>query len=562
LSSIHANFVIHDYPINFSLVDFTSITLQSTIMSLLLRFYDPNSGVVSLDGVDIRDLNIRWLRSQIGYVGQEPVLFQGSIYENIVYGLDLELLNEKDDAKKKAFMGRVIEACKSANAHKFITSFSNGYDTAVGANGVSLSGGQKQRIAIARALIKKPAVLLLDEATSALDVISEQVVQEAIDKLQQSKAQTTLVIAHRLSTIRAADKIALVKDGKIAELGTHDELLAINGHYADLVTLQLTSAADDAVIAAGDASREVAAEENKDEERGRRETDEGAVRKSEGSEIIDDAKADKSKDVKEKGQLKRKIWKLMRPFWYWIALGLFGSLLVGASFPIWGLLLAQFQSAFYLTDTDEMRAESVVTSEYFILLGVMCLVGNIVQQFSIAQAGERAATVLRSMLFESFIRREISFFDKEENGAGSLTTRLADDARKIVQATGVNLASQLQAIFTLFVAMIIGFTASWRISLVVLATFPITIFAGIISARFTVGQNFDPSGDSHGEIISSGFLHMRTVTAFSMQHRICNLYEEKTEEASRHKKRMSVPGGLALGFLNLTTYLMYSFLFW
>ena len=219
---------------------------KSTVINLLLRFYDPQAGSITLDGINIRDLNIKWLRAQIGYVGQEPVLFSGTISENISYGLDPELVSKyfQDEGKNinsdevtglkwndypKALQERIISACQLANAYEFISTFPNGFDTDVGANGVSMSGGQKQRIAIARAIVKRPSVLLLDEATSALDASSEKVVQQSIDALQQSKSQTTVVVAHRLSTIRNADKIAVVEGGVICEVGTHSELISRNG---------------------------------------------------------------------------------------------------------------------------------------------------------------------------------------------------------------------------------------------------------------------------------------------------------------------------------------------
>lgn len=167
---------------------------KSTIMNLLLRFYDPLNGSVLLDDVDIRTLNVRWLRNCMGYVGQEPVLFSGTIADNIAYGVDKQVDGAQDAYTLRC---RVEGAAKLANAHDFIMAFPQGYDTDVGANGGSMSGGQKQRIAIARALIKQPSVLLLDEATSALDAASERIVQQSIDKLQESKAQTTIIIAHR-----------------------------------------------------------------------------------------------------------------------------------------------------------------------------------------------------------------------------------------------------------------------------------------------------------------------------------------------------------------------------
>jgi ATP-binding cassette subfamily B (MDR/TAP) protein 1 len=186
---------------------------KSTAIQLMERFYDPDSGVVTLDGVDLRELNVRWLRQQIGLVGQEPVLFSGTIAENIAYG------------KPGSTPADVEQAARMANAWDFIQEFPAKFDTDVGEKGGQLSGGQKQRIAIARAMIKNPAVLLLDEATSALDTESERIVQGALDELLAKYKRTTIVIAHRLSTIRNADKIAVVDKGKIVEEGTHDELM-------------------------------------------------------------------------------------------------------------------------------------------------------------------------------------------------------------------------------------------------------------------------------------------------------------------------------------------------
>ena len=278
---------------------------KSTIMNLLLRNYDPLEGQVMMDGVDIKDLNVRWLRAQIGYVGQEPVLFSGSISDNIQRGradaVDIplkslqEIIEEHSHARNdlcpcfmdvngmsddghplhqgtqnKPSAGRkaepsanksvispsndvesglkrdtipaptehipsdVIEAAMAGNAHDFIREFTEGYDTDVGESSAMVSGGQKQRIAIARALIKRPAVLLLDEATSALDAASERVVQQSIDVLQANKTQTTIIIAHRLTTIVNADNIVVIDQGMVCEQGTHDALLRKGGLYAQL----------------------------------------------------------------------------------------------------------------------------------------------------------------------------------------------------------------------------------------------------------------------------------------------------------------------------------------
>ena len=199
---------------------------KSTVIQLLLRFYDPSTGEVLVGGKDVRTLNVKWLRQHIGVVSQEPVLFNSTIAENILYG--------KDGATQE----EVKQAAANANAHDFISKLPDGYSTLVGEGGIQLSGGQKQRIAIARALISDPKILLLDEATSALDTESESIVQQALDKA--SAGRTTIIIAHRLSTIQNADLIASVQDGRIAETGSHTELMDKKGLYYNLVVAQVS----------------------------------------------------------------------------------------------------------------------------------------------------------------------------------------------------------------------------------------------------------------------------------------------------------------------------------
>lgn len=200
---------------------------KSTVASLLLRLYDPVSGRITLDGHDIRDLETHWLREQVGIVSQEPVLFATTIAENIRYG------------RPDATQAQVEAAAKAANAHDFVVGFPEAYETVVGERGVRLSGGQKQRVAIARAILKDPRVLVLDEATSALDAESEHLVQEALDRLMRGR--TTLVIAHRLSTVKTADRVVVIQSGRVAEAGTHDELVAANGVYRRLIEHQFAS---------------------------------------------------------------------------------------------------------------------------------------------------------------------------------------------------------------------------------------------------------------------------------------------------------------------------------
>ena len=219
----------------------TSGSGKSTIVSLVERFYDPLSGVVKVDGVNLKELNVKWLRSQIGLVSQEPTLFSTTIKSNVAHGLiGTKYENTTEDEK----FSLIKEACIKANCDEFISNMPLGYDTMVGERGFLISGGQKQRIAIARAIVSNPKILLLDEATSALDTQSEDIVQDALDKAAAGKTficllvqpsyfislgRTTITIAHRLSTIKDADCIFVMGDGLVLEQGTHSELLSAQG---------------------------------------------------------------------------------------------------------------------------------------------------------------------------------------------------------------------------------------------------------------------------------------------------------------------------------------------
>jgi ABC-type multidrug transport system fused ATPase/permease subunit len=202
---------------------------KSTIVSLIPRFYDPIAGTIQVDGVDIRDYKIQSLRDQIGYVLQETVLFQGTIRDNIAYG------------RPGATEAEIMNAAKLADVDEFVARMPHGYDTMVGERGETLSGGQRQRIGIARAIIRNNPILILDEPTAALDTESESSVVKALEVLM--KGRTVITIAHRLSTIRNSDKILVLKDGIVAEQGTHDELMNLGGEYAQLYRVQFEASA-------------------------------------------------------------------------------------------------------------------------------------------------------------------------------------------------------------------------------------------------------------------------------------------------------------------------------
>jgi ATP-binding cassette subfamily B protein len=203
---------------------------KSTVINLIPRFYDVTRGTVKIDGVDVRDVTLESLRSQIGMVMQETTLFTGTIRENIAYG------------RPEATMDEIVAAAQAAEAHGFITEFADGYDTDVGERGMTLSGGQKQRVAIARALLLDPRILIMDDSTSSVDIETEYQIQQALDKLMVGR--TSFVIAQRISTVRDADAILVLEDGRIAATGSHEELMRDSAIYAEIYSSQLESEYD------------------------------------------------------------------------------------------------------------------------------------------------------------------------------------------------------------------------------------------------------------------------------------------------------------------------------
>lgn len=385
---------------------------KSTCIQLIQRFYDPQAGNVFFNGTNIKDINIKYLRERIGVVGQEPVLFGQSIYENIRYG--------REDATR----ADIEAAAAAANAAIFIKKLPKGYDTLVGERGAQLSGGQKQRIAIARALIRDPEILLLDEATSALDTASESKVQAALEKVSQGR--TTIIVAHRLSTVRRADKIVVINNGEVVESGTHQELMSIRNHYFNLVTTQMGEDDGGVLSPSGNMLKNF---DIKDE-------DEQEIKVLDDEDVDDQiGKLDKKKkrnksDPKEPSPMMG-VMRLNQPEWIQIAVGCICSVIMGCAMPIFAILFGSILEVLTSEVDEYVRENTNQYSLYFLICGIVVGIATFLQIYLFGIAGEHLTERLRGLLFSAMLKQEVSWFDDRANGTGNLCARLSGDAAAV-----------------------------------------------------------------------------------------------------------------------------------
>ncbi|XP_035174710.1 ATP-binding cassette sub-family B member 5 isoform X2 [Oxyura jamaicensis] len=508
---------------------------KSTSVQLLQRFYDPDQGEVTLDGQDIRTLNVKWLRENIGIVSQEPVLFATTIAENIRYGRE-----DISDAE-------IEQAAKEANAFDFISRLPDKFNTMVGERGAQLSGGQKQRIAIARALARNPKILLLDEATSALDTQSESIVQAALDKARTGR--TTVVIAHRLSTIRTADTIAAFEKGIVVEQGTHSELMLQKGVYYSLVMQQGCS---DNVQDDG-ASEEDEKTEDEDYEENDRSGFVGEQTLQDRSEELmvsgrssirrrsSRYKSKKCSSKKKSSEKKKKkeveeenlpavpysrILALNKPEWLYVLLGVIAAAISGGVHPAFAVIFGKIIGAFQETNAEKRSKNTLVLSLMFLLLGVITLAAYIIQGFMFGKSGEILTMRLRSLSFRALLQQEIGWYDDQKNAVGVLLTRLATDASQVKGATGSRLGLMTMTVFTLLTAIIIAFVYGWQLTLLILACIPFVIATNAASVSSVSGHaaKDQKALEEAGRISTESVENIRTVASLTREEAFYEKY--------------------------------------
>ncbi|CAI0472898.1 unnamed protein product [Linum tenue] len=521
---------------------------KSTIVSLIERFYEPESGQILIDGVDIKDFDLKWLRQQIGLVNQEPALFATSIKKNILYG--------KDDAT----MEEITHAAKLAEASSFINNLPDRFETQVGERGIQLSGGQKQRIAISRAIVKNPSILLLDEATSALDAESEKSVQEALDRAMVGR--TTVVVAHRLSTIRNADMIAVVQGGKIVEIGSHEDLIAdSNSAYASLVHLQ--EAASNQRHPSSGPTMEHQLSGKHSQELSRTRSNLGASFRSDKDSVISRAGLDGAEPAKPSTVSMRRLYAMVAPDWIYGVSGTIGAFFAGAQMPLFALGVSQALVSYYM-DWDTTRHEVKRIAILFSIASVLTVIAHAVAHLSFGIMGERLTFRVREKMFSAILQNEIGWFDDLNNNSSMLASRLATDAtllKTIVVDRSTILLQNLGLVVTSFV---IAFILNWRITLVVLATYPL-IISGHISEKLFMqgyGGNLSKVYLKANMLAAEAVSNIRTVAAFCAEDKILDLYGHELVEPSKRSFARGQIAGICYGISQFFIFSCYGLALW
>uniref|UniRef100_A0A668ALR7 ATP-binding cassette, sub-family B (MDR/TAP), member 11a n=1 Tax=Myripristis murdjan TaxID=586833 RepID=A0A668ALR7_9TELE len=500
---------------------------KSATIQLIQRFYNPKEGRVTLDGHDIRSLNVQWLRSIIGVVEQEPVLFATTIAENIRFG------------RPGVTMEEIVQATKEANAYNFIMELPQKFDTLVGEGGSQMSGGQKQRIAIARALIRNPKILLLDMATSALDNESEAVIQEALNKVQMGR--TTISVAHRLSTIKNAEVIVGFEHGQAVERGTHSELLERQGIYFTLVTLQKDGTSKVAE------STENLMKKIFPQKRGISATD--LIK----GKSISHEKIHKLSDTPPAAMTR--ILKYNQKEWPYMVLGSLGAAINGSVNPLYAILFSQILGVravyvAYITCIQKTRLFTIRICVYSIL---------VFQGYAFSWSGELLTRRLRKMGFQAMLRQEIGWFDDPRNSPGALTTRLATDA-SMVQGVRTAIGMTVNSLTSIGASFIIAFYFSWKLTLVIICFLPLIALSGVFQAKMLTGfANDDKKAmEAAGQVSSEAFANIRTIAGLGKESAFVESYEQQLESPHRSATKRGVIYGICFGFARCVIFMAYA----
>ncbi|KAK3445783.1 hypothetical protein EUGRSUZ_A01009, partial [Eucalyptus grandis] len=538
---------------------------KSTVISLIERFYDPQDGEVLIDGINLKEFQLKWIRSKIGLVSQEPVLFACSIKDNIAYG------------KEGATLEEIKAAAELANAAKFIDKLPLGLDTMVGEHGTQLSGGQKQRVAIARAILKDPRILLLDEATSALDAESERIVQEALDRIMGNR--TTVIVAHRLSTVRNADMIAVIHRGKMVEKDSHSKLLKDpDGAYSQLIRLQEVNREDEQTL--DDQNRLEITEYNR--QSSQRMLSKGST--TQASSIGNSSHhsfsvafglptglnvaeynvagpqfpATGGTEKPPKVSLRR-LACLNKPEVPVLLIGTGAAVANGMIFPILGMLISSIIKTFY-EPPHELRKDSNFWALMLLVLGITSFVAYPSRTYLFSVAGCKLIERIRLMCFKKLVHMEVGWFDEPDHSSGAIGVRLSADAASVRALVGDALAQIVQSIVSAVAGLVIAFAASWQLALIILALIPLIGVNGYVQVKFMKGFSADAKMmyEEASQVATDAVGSIRTVASFCAEKKMMRLYKKKCEGPMRTGIRQGLISGIEFGMSFFLLFCVYA----
>ena len=513
---------------------------KSTTINLIERLYEATEGKVLIDGRDIKEYDLEYLRNLIGYVQQEPVLFNTSIRDNLFFGRNeyVKTLGDPELLMK--------EACADAYAKEFIEMKQEKYDYVVGIKGGKLSGGQKQRLAIARAILCKPKILILDEATSALDNKSEKEVQAALDHISE-KSVTTVIIAHRLSTIKNADVIYALKGGKVHEKGTHKELLEKNGYYASLVKSQL---AQDELESKEENISPMQKKMSKMSSE-RKMTLQRMSRKSSRYSSNLDTKTqlkeiEKEKEIKiERGR----IFSLISDHKGETFIGGLGAFIGGAISPVQGFVMSKAINALSSTNPKTVKDDGLLWGLMFLVVAFVNGISLFFKIWKLETIGSVITSKMRKLIIDKYLHLHIGFFDEDENAPGSLLTRLSIDTTQLNTLVLSVVGDLVGTLGTAAVGLGLSFYFSWRLTLISICFLPFIVYAQIIIAKTRRGgREEDKKIDIEaGGVLSECVINTKTIYSFNFQKPAVNMYLQILYEAEKKFFKDSFIKGIVCG---------------
>ncbi|KAI1075495.1 putative ABC multidrug transporter [Whalleya microplaca] len=566
---------------------------KSTIAGLLTRLYDPDQGDVYVDGQNIRNVNVRQLRSFVGLVQQDPLLLDRSVLENVALGLvnssraehtplqavllgtqltqvaeavrsgqDLAVVAESHGPQVVEVVQMVERAAALADAGIFLGNLEFGLATLVGPNGDLLSGGQKQRVALARALVKDPRILVLDEATSSLDSASEQRIQSAIEKV--SAGRTVVSIAHRLATVKNADNIVVMRHGKVIEQGSHIDLIARDGDYAALVRMQNVGSETSSVST----TRETKKSEIDNEKISQ-------LGDSDDEKAPEDAAIEVSKESEEKPKLSDKkrptlatlksLSLVTRPYLLWLFVAFFSALVVGGTYSGSAFIFGNTIGALSPCNTeDAIRAAGSFFGLMWFILAIIEFFANGASWSAFGWVAEKVLYVIRVLTFRSLFEQDLQWHQSENRTPSLLLGYITNDSASVGALTGSIIGSIFSILVNFVAAVILSHIVAWRIALVCLATVPLMLGSGIMQLRILsrFAERHEKAFAKSVSITVEAVNAIKTVAALSLEGEVLGAYRRSLKAPRTEMVRSSLWANLFLAIAFSISNFIYALIYW